>query len=243
MGCLDNWADLSQQLRPRWRTLAIDLPGHGGTPLENFGAPGAFERLTEALEDLLNGLSIGRVHLLGYSMGGRVALALALRAPERFRSLILEGVSPGLETDGAIRTRHRDEAGWAGALNTDREQFLETWQINPLFIRQAKRNPDGYAQALGHRLKADPGGWAGALVGFGLSRQPNFWPQLPDLDLPTLLVTGKDDLAFTRHARRMVALLPNASHRVVDQAAHGPHLEQPARFSQVVTDFLQIHDP
>ncbi len=222
--------------------MAADLPGHGGTPLAHFGARGAFTPLVDALASWLDERQLGKVHLLGYSMGGRVALALALQAPERFRSLILEGVSPGLETDGAIRTRHRDEEGWAGALKRDRKQFLETWQINPLFILQARRNPEGYAQALEHRHQGDPSGWAGALMGYGLSRQPNLWPELPDLELPTLLVTGKDDVAFTRSARRMVGLLPNASHKVIPQAAHRTHLEQPARFSQVVTDFLQIHD-
>ncbi|MCH8837349.1 MAG: alpha/beta fold hydrolase, partial [Candidatus Marinimicrobia bacterium] len=108
MGCLENWADLRRQLRPQWRTMAIDLPGHGGTPIANFGAPDAFERLPAALEDLLDGFSRDSVHLLGYSMGGRVALALALRAPERFASLVLEGVSPGLETDEACVARQAD---------------------------------------------------------------------------------------------------------------------------------------
>ncbi len=239
MGCLDNWADLRLQLRSRWRTMAVDLPGHGGTPLANFGEQDAFERLLEALEDLLDGLSFGGVHLLGYSMGGRLALALALRAPERIRSLVLEGVSPGLETDGAIRTRHREEEGWAWALKTDRKQFLEIWQAKPLFSKQAERNPKGYAQAMGHRLKGDPSGWAGALLGYGLGRQPNLWTELPDLDLPVLLITGEEDTKFTLGAHRMVALLPNASHRVVAQAAHAPHLEQPGAFDRIVAEFLE----
>lgn len=239
MGCLDNWADLRLQLRSRWRTLAIDLPGHGGTPLANFGEQDAFERLTEALEELLDGLSIGGVHLLGYSMGGRLALALALRAPERFASLVLEGVSPGLETDEACTARQADERAWAQALRTDRRRFLEEWQAQPLFDRQRERNPEGYAAAMRLRLKGDHAGWAGALLGYGLSRQPNLWTELPDLDLPVLLITGEEDTKFTLGAHRMVALLPNASHRVVAQAAHAPHLEQPGAFDRIVAEFLE----
>ena len=241
MGCLKNWADLRQQLRPQWRTMAIDMPGHGGTPIANFGAPDAFERLPAALEDLLDGLSLDSVHLLGYSMGGRLALALALRAPERFASLVLEGVSPGLETDEDCVVRQGDERAWAEALVTDRNRFLDEWQAQPLFDRQRERNPEGYAAALRLRLKSDPAEWAGALQGYGLGRQPNLWPQLAHLNLPVLLITGDEDTRFTLGAQRMVSVLPNASHKVVAQAAHTPHLEQPVAFNRIVAEFLETN--
>ena len=88
------------------------------------------------------------------------------------------------------------------------------------------------------RLQGDHEGWAGALMGYGLSRQPNLWPQLAHLNLPVLLITGQEDTKFTITARRMAALLPNASHKVVAQAAHTPHLEQPRAFNRIVADFL-----
>ena len=241
MGCLDNWADLRQKLRPQWPTLALDLPGHGATPLDPFGARGAFLPLVEALEGWIDERKLGKVHLLGYSMGGRLALALALRSPERFRSLILEGVSPGLESAGAIRTRQADEQGWAQSLRTDRQSFLKEWQAQPLFDRQRERNPEGYAAALRLRLKSDPAEWAGALQGYGLGHQPNLWPQLAHLNLPVLLITGDEDTKFTLGAQRMVSVLPNASHKVVAQAAHTPHLEQPVAFNRIVAEFLETN--
>ena len=89
------------------------------------------------------------------------------------------------------------------------------------------------------RLQGDHEGWAGAILGYGLGRQPNLWPQLGRLNLPVLLITGEEDTKFTPTARSMVALLPNASHKVVAQAAHTPHLEQPVAFNRIVADFLE----
>lgn len=238
MGCLRDWDALRTKLRPRWRTLAIDLPGHGHTPLASFDRDTAFARLPTALITLLDELALSGVHLLGYSMGGRVALALALHAPHRFASLILESINPGLETKAERAARQNDEQAWAAQLRSDPRRFQDDWQARPLFARQQERNPRGYREVRDQRAKGDLAGWAGALLGYGLGRQPDYWPRLPSLNLPVLLVTGEEDGKFANLARRMAGLLPQATHSTIPRAAHTPHLEQPADFHQTVAAFL-----
>ena len=235
MGSLADWDDLRQRLRPAWRTVAVDLPGHGRTPL----APGDdFQRTLERLANWLRQLRLGKAHLLGYSMGGRLALGLALRAPQLVASLILESVSPGLESDGTIRERQVQEAAWAQAMIADKGPFLADWNSGPLFSRQAARNPQAAQAVRSRRLDHDPRGWADALKAFGLSHQPDLWPQLAGLDLPVLLLSGGEDEKFISMATRMAGLLPQGQQAVISDAGHAVHLEQPAKFQAAVSEFL-----
>ncbi|MCH7573778.1 MAG: 2-succinyl-6-hydroxy-2,4-cyclohexadiene-1-carboxylate synthase [Candidatus Marinimicrobia bacterium] len=237
MGSLADWDDLRQRLRPAWRTVAIDLPGHGQSPLD----PGDdFQQTLERLESWLRQSGLEKAHLLGYSMGGRLALGLALRAPQLLASLILESVSPGLESDGAIRERQAQEAAWAQAMTADKGAFLADWNRGSLFSRQAARNPQAARAIHSRRLDHDPRGWADALKAFGLGYQPNLWSQLPHLDLPVLLLSGREDEKFTHMANRMAGLLPGGRKAVISDAGHAAHLEQPAKFQAAVSEFLAM---
>ena len=235
MGSLHDWDDLRNRLRPNWRTVAVDLPGHGQSPLRQRDD---FMQVVESLENWLRQLQLAKAHLLGYSMGGRLALGLALKAPQLLASLTLEGVSPGLEETAAVEQRLAQEAGWALAIAADKGQFLTDWSAGALFSRQAMRNPQAAEAAQLRRLEHDGRGWVGALNGYGLGRQPDLWPRLPELDLPVLLITGGEDEKFTPVAARMAGLLPRGQQAVIADAGHAAHLEQPAKFHAAVSEFL-----
>lgn len=235
MGSLHDWSDLRKRLRPRYRTIAIDLPGHGQTPLtEEF----EFNDFCLGLVEWLRSSGLQDVHLIGYSMGARIALGMTLSDPDCMASLVLEGCNPGLESDADRKARHIQESTWATALNDDKEKFLTEWGDGPLFRRQRQRNREAAAALSLRHKKSDPQGWTDAQNSLGLVRQPNFWSELPSLNLPVLLVTGAEDIKYGQLAERMMNRLPQASHRSISESGHCVHLEQPDAFYRTVCRFM-----
>ena len=234
-GSSANWQPLQETLAGDFRTIAVDLPGHGRT-----GAPADLTRyampaVAADLVALLDHLQAGPSHLLGYSMGGRLALYLALVHPRRWRSLILESASPGLETPTArAERRRRDEALAAWIEAEGIAAFVARWEVLPLFASQ-RRLPAPVRRAhRAGRLRNRPAGLANSLRGMGTGVQPSLWPRLPTLALPTLLIAGALDEKFVSIARQMARHIPSARLAIVPDAGHAVHLEQPARYAAIV---------
>ncbi len=179
----------------------------------------------------LDAARAGRVDLLGYSLGGRLALAFALSHRNRVRRLVLEGASPGLRDEVEREARREEDEERAGFLERKGvEPFVEAWEAHPTF-RTQKALPRAVREGERiRRLAGDADGWAAALRTLGTGVQPSFWGELPTLDTPTLLLTGEEDRKFTAIAREMAAMLPSSHHRVIAGAGHRTHLEAPERW-------------
>ena len=189
--------------------------------------------------DLLDQLALKRAHLLGYSMGGRLALYMALRYPARFRSLILESASPGLADATERAERRRRDQALADAIEAQGIQwFVEHWESLPLWASQAHLPPEILQAQRQQRLSNHPLGLANSLRGQGTGAQPNLWPQLPALQLPTLLLVGAADAKFLGINQAMAARLPRAQLQLIPAAGHNTHLENPPAFSRAVRSFL-----
>lgn len=229
---LDTLADYSL------RIVAFDLLGHGQSD-----APGDPQRYTiercqqdilAALEEL--GVSKNQAILLGYSMGGRIALYTALSG--FFRALILESASPGLN-DPAEREQRRlsDERLAARIEREGIPAFIEYWENLPLFASQ-KTLPRECRQALhSQRLQNSAVGLAQSLRGVGTGVQPSLYARLPTLHIPVLLIAGELDTKFSAIARHMAQMLPQSQLHIVSGAGHTAHLEQPKEFASLVGDF------
>jgi 2-succinyl-6-hydroxy-2,4-cyclohexadiene-1-carboxylate synthase len=192
---------------------------------------------------LLDHLGIARAHLLGYSMGGRLALYLALHESQRWHSLILESASPGLPTARERRARvEQDEALATFIEEQGIEQFVRRWEALPLFASQRSLPPAVRKAHRAARLRNRPAGLANSLRGMGTGRQPSLWGQLSALDLPTLLITGNLDQKFVTIARRMAACLPRARVEIVPHAGHTVHLERPQDYVDIVAGWLRQLD-
>ncbi len=178
--------------------------------------------------------------VIGYSMGARLALALAALHPERVRRLVLESGSPGLAEEGERAARRTaDETLAAGLEREGLEAFVDRWVALPLFAGLGRRlSPEGLEAVRRRRLSQDPRLLAAALRGLGTGSLPSFWDALPNLDLPVLLLVGAEDAKFVRLARMMQRALPRATLRVVPESGHTVHLEQPSRWLESVTTFL-----
>ncbi|WP_141593878.1 2-succinyl-6-hydroxy-2,4-cyclohexadiene-1-carboxylate synthase [Myxococcus sp. AB056] len=222
------------------RAVAVDLPGHGATPLPDQRGREAFVETVDALVALVDSLGQGPVDLLGYSQGARVALAAAVRAPDRFGRLIMESGSPGLHRRQE-RAARREADGQLAAFIRSRgvDAFVDRWEQLPLFdgLRQLPQERKDALRSQRRACTAE--GLAGALECLGLGVQPDFWPELHAQRLPTLLLTGALDSKFTQIARRMATELPVVWRHAFEGCGHAPHLEAPEAYAREVLGFLQ----
>ena len=223
------WEPVAARLRARWRLLRVDLPGHGGST----GVRVGFEEAAVLLGDCG-----GRAAYVGYSLGGRLCLRLALDRPELVRALVLLGASPGI-ADPAARAERRaaDEALAAGIERDGVAAFLERWLAGPLFATLPRSRA-----GLQDRLANTPEGLAAALRLLGAGAQAPLWDRLAGLRCPTLLVAGALDAKFAALAAEMAATIGPAAHlELVPGAGHAAHLERPAEVAALLDGFLTDH--
>ncbi len=220
-------------------TIAVDLLGHGDSDSPADHERYRMERCVDDLIALLDHLDIERAAVLGYSMGGRIALQLALHSPGRFSALVLESASPGIEDAAEREARVRSDAALADAIERDGiAAFVDRWETLPLFSTQAKL-PDAVRNVLRRqRLSSDPGGLANSLRGIGAGAAEPVFDRLTELRMPVLLITGALDENYCSLARRTAAALRSQRHEVVPDAGHAVHLEQPETFAEAVRSFL-----
>ena len=238
-GSKANWAPLMSALAGGYRLLAVDLPGHGESEAPVDRARYEMASVAADLSALLDHLELDNAHLLGYSMGGRLALYLALAEPARWRSLVLESASPGLATEAERAERREHDAALADFIERQGvEAFVDRWERLPLFASQ-RSLPEAVRQKHRNgRLRNRPQGLAGSLRGMGAGTQPSLWDRLAELALPSLLIVGELDEKFVALAREMLRSMPQALLTVVPEAGHTVHLEQPGVFMALLQRWL-----
>ena len=238
MGSGADWADVISELDERFYCVAPDLPGHGSSL--GMTHPGAYtiEGAAQALIALLDKLEIERPLIVGYSMGGRLALYLALRHPDECSGLFLESASPGIE-DAAERElrREADEERASRLESDDFKEFLADWYRQPLFA-SLTRHEGLVLETIETRLRNDPGELARSLRGMGAGSQPSLWGELAALQVPALAVAGGLDEKFVGISVRMASLSPRIRAAVVPGAGHNVRLESPEGYLAALESFL-----
>ncbi|MBI4213300.1 MAG: 2-succinyl-6-hydroxy-2,4-cyclohexadiene-1-carboxylate synthase [Chloroflexi bacterium] len=238
-GSSENWQPTVEALGEGRRTIRVDLIGHGETESPKDRRRYAVDRAVRDLAAVLDVLEENEVDVLGYSLGGRVALQFAHHEPRRVRRLVLESASPGI--DDPRERAERVAADEALADRIEREglsAFVDYWERIPLFASQASLPAETRAHHRAQRLRGSTLGLANSLRGMGAGAQVSLRPQLAELSVPTLAVAGALDSRYCEIAEQMGALLPNARTAIIPGAGHTVHLEQPALFHQAVRDFL-----
>jgi 2-succinyl-6-hydroxy-2,4-cyclohexadiene-1-carboxylate synthase len=212
------------------------LPGHGWKP----SPPG--DSLTTLISQLARSLPSGGCDLLGYSMGGRICLQLALEHPGLVRRLILISCHAGIRDPRSRQLRRLRDEHLAQMLEEDGiGPFVSWWQNNPA-LRPVRAAPRADAESLRSvRLNQDPIGLAGALRHFGAGAFDDLWPRLGTLVMPTLLVAGAADTSYCEQMAEMSRLIPRATFATIAEAGHAVHREQHAHLARRVADFLAQH--
>lgn len=239
-GSKDTWS----RFIPCWsrdlQVIAIDLPGHGKTDSPDDWERYSIEQTAGDIIALLDSLGIKQAHMLGYSMGGRLAITIASLYPERVQSLVLESCTPGLESEEEREERKRQDWQLAAfIMEHGIEAFVERWENIPLFTSQQQLPPSVREQMRQQRLQNNPRGLANSLRGMGTGMQPSWWDSLHRLRMPALLLGGEYDEKFLRILQRMEKRLPYAEFVQVSGAGHTIHVEQREKFGTIVRSFLQ----
>ena len=215
------WGSLDTDLARDHQVVAVDMPGHGGS--------------SDVASTLVDGALLlaevgGRARYLGYSMGARFCLHLALARPDLVDSLVLISGTAGIDDPGERLARQRSDAALADRLDPGRpdvtvpvEAFLREWMANPMFEGITVE-----AGGLEERKANTGGGLASSLRLAGTGSQLPLWRLLPRLEMPVLVVTGSVDGKFSALGRRMVdAIGSNATQVVVPGTGHAPQLQRP----------------
>lgn len=238
-GSTASWAVHRPIFASYYRTIVVDLLGHGQTAAPTDPARYTIEQSASDLAGLLTTIAPGPVNLLGYSMGGRLALYFALHYPYLVQHLMLESASPGLADAPAQQERIHSDEQLATAIETQGiAAFVERWEALPLFTSQRALPVSVQNTLREQRLRNRPQGLANSLRGMGTGVQPSLWDQLSALSAPTLLLAGELDQKFKVIANQMATYLPHATVVIVPDAGHTIHLEQPQAFQEHVLQFL-----
>jgi 2-succinyl-6-hydroxy-2,4-cyclohexadiene-1-carboxylate synthase len=224
------WEAVRPALVERRTVIALDAPGHGRSASVAADLPAGADLMVEAAG--------GPAAWLGYSMGGRFALHVALRHPEAVQRLIVVSATGGID-DPEIRAARReaDEALAVRAQAEGLEAFVNWWLTRPLF----QTLPPGSA-ALESRLGGTAAGLASSLRLAGTGSQQPLWSQLRQLDMPVLVVAGAGDDRYVAEGRRLVhSIGSNAAYAEIAGAGHACHLERPDAFLDIIGPFLDGH--
>lgn len=238
-GSSENWRSHIATFGQRYKLVMIDLLGHGGSDSPEQPLRYRMEYCLDDLAEVFDQLQLKRANLLGYSMGGRMALSFAIAHPERVNQLILESASPGLADPVEREARAANDEVLAIRIEREGlEAFVNYWERSPLFASQAHLAEPARAGLRAQRLRNNPKGLANSLRGLGTGAQPSLWGRLTELRIPMLLIAGALDQKFAATARAMADSIPTATIVIVPEAGHTVHLEQPAEFGRVVLEFL-----
>jgi 2-succinyl-6-hydroxy-2,4-cyclohexadiene-1-carboxylate synthase len=236
------WDDHAEAFEDAFRVLAPCLPGHGGTHAPPAGM--TVEGTADALAALLHDTGASPASVVGYSLGARVALRLAVAHPGVVARLVLESGSAGI-ADPSERERRR-AADEALALRIERdgvEAFVEEWERQPVFATHAALPPDRSAAMREMRRGNTQAGLAASLRSAGQGAMQPLFDRLAEVRAPTLVVAGALDAIGLPRAEALARGIPGARLAVIGGVGHTPHDEAPAEFRRLVLDFLQEDPP
>jgi 2-succinyl-6-hydroxy-2,4-cyclohexadiene-1-carboxylate synthase len=214
----DAWRRVAELLPERYPSRLLDHVEHT--------CEGRLREIAEAGADVL----------VGYSLGGRLALRAALRSPESFRALVLVGSTAGID-EGPMRVQRAEAdeklASWMEAMPI--EDIVGLWERQPLFADQSDVLVE--EQRAG-RLSQDPRELALLLRTAGQGTLDPVWHELSSLELPILAIAGARDDGYTAASKRIASTAPNGRYEIVEEAGHAPHLQRPDEVARLIADFL-----
>ncbi len=237
MGNSKVFAEAMSLLSAQFYCLAVDLPGHGQTQIFGSDSYYSMETTAVALVELLHELKLDPCCLVGYSMGGRLALYLACFFPQLFPKVVLESSSPGLKTEREREQRRESDGQLAQQLiNGNFANFLATWYSKPLF-NSLQQHPQ-FEQLLKSRLNNNPSQLAQSLLYMGTGSQPSLWQKLSQMENHLLLLVGARDDKFTAINSEMAVLCHHAQLEVIQGCGHNIHFEDVNQFVNRIRLFV-----
>ncbi len=237
MGDSHEFKEVISLLSDQFSYLTVDLPGHGKTRILGGEEYYTMSNTAKDLINLLDQLNVKQCFLVGYSMGGRLALYLTLNFPERFAKVVLESASPGLKSQRDRLERIQGDFELASKLEkSDFPKFLESWYEQALFT-SLRKHPN-FETLRETRLQHNPFELAKSLRTLGTGCQPSLWKNLKQNKNPLLLLVGEYDTKFIAINSEMARLCKSAKLEIVSSCGHNIHFEDPKTFVENVRRFF-----
>jgi 2-succinyl-6-hydroxy-2,4-cyclohexadiene-1-carboxylate synthase len=234
LGSQADWQSIIAHLTEHFYCVCVDLPGHGNSPAMSLPTPG-FEQIVEHIQTAIDSLSIEKYHLLGYSLGGRIALHLARDHADKLLSLCVESCHPGLENAEVKLLRGKSDLDWSHKLaSLPINEFLSLWYQQGVF---AELSSEARQQLINKRSHNNIAGLLSIYLPSSLAEQANLW-DLPNLiNIPCHYIVGSDDSKFLALATRWQQVAPIKLH-ALELAGHNVHLAAPIDYSRQLIQLL-----
>jgi len=238
-GDAESWRDVIARLEPGRNVFTLTLPGHEPPSRRSALAvrEPEFDGVVDRLLTDLERIAEPPFHIVGYSMGARVALGMLLAKPEWFDRATLVGVHAGIEGPAERRRRAAEDRRWIDLLEKEGlDAFVLDWERRPLFSTQTELPADMRRLQRAIRTSHDPHGLAWSLRVLGLAAQPSYWDRLYEVETPVDLVAGTLDDKFLRIAERMERKLSRSRVVAVADCGHNVPLERPDVIADLIED-------
>jgi 2-succinyl-6-hydroxy-2,4-cyclohexadiene-1-carboxylate synthase len=237
---METWGSFIPSWSEQFQVILVDIVGHGKTESPEDVTHYDIQNVALQMKELLDHLHIENAHVLGYSMGGRLAITMACLYPKYVRSLLLENCTAGLESANERKERREKDERLADKIEQEgTRSFVSMWENIPLFETQKRLAQNVQEAVRKERLANNPKGLANSLRGMGTGAQPSWWKDLQNLKMPVLLLNGESDEKFFRLLKNIEKCIPRANFVKIDGAGHAIHVEQPEKFDTIVKGFLK----
>lgn len=234
------WRDLVDLLQNNYLCIVPDIIGHGRSGSPHDYSRYRLENVSADLKQIMKVLNIEQCHVLGYSMGGRLALQFSILFPEYVKTLLLESASPGLLLAEEREQRMEQDHKLADRIEKEGiASFVEYWQSIPLFRTQNRLPECKKAAIYEQRMRNKAIGLANSLRGMGTGVQRSLWGELVNVQMPVILLTGEHDEKFCKIAEEMNAMLPNCEWHTINDVGHAIHVEESEMFGRIVSGFIE----
>ncbi|CAL5421440.1 unnamed protein product [Camellia sinensis] len=257
LGTGEDWIPIMKAISGSARCIAVDLPGHGGSKMQNYGIREAsqerslsIEVVADILQKLIQNSTPGKVTLVGYSMGARIALYMALRCTSKVEGAVIVSGNPGLkDVSGRKIRRAKDDSRACSLITHGLELFLDDWYAGELW--NSLRDHPHFKQIVASRLQqVDIHTLAKVLSDSSIGRQLPLWEDLRHCKVPLLLVVGEKDDKFKRIAKEMFREVDHGARSIDDReeiceivevpsCGHAVHLENPLPLINAIRRFLK----
>ncbi|MCA9829438.1 MAG: 2-succinyl-6-hydroxy-2,4-cyclohexadiene-1-carboxylate synthase [Dehalococcoidia bacterium] len=238
-GSAAGWGRFGERLAERHALVALDIVGHGLSDKPETVADYRMERAAADIVAVVRHLGYERATWLGYSMGGRTALQVAVAHPEAVECLVLIGGAPGISSASERAARVASDQQLADRIERDGiEAFVEYWENIPLFTSQHRMPAERQAAVRAGRLACDPTGLANSLRGMGAGAQRPLHGDLAGIRAPVLAIAGELDTKYAGIGREISESVPGALTAVIADAGHAPQVERPDDTAAMVLEFL-----
>ena len=219
-------------------SYSIDIPGHGKSTFKSLDDFYTVSDWCNEFYMLLQQLSIQKIDICGYSMGGRLAIAFASKYPEKINSMVLESTTVGLNETKERRECYDKDSQISSTIKTDLSSFVDLWEKNPLFLKQKERNKEEWEKQQKVRLSHNPLQLSKALKIFSQGNMAYYESRFQEFSFPISIINGSEDDKYIKIGKDMTIMNKNAKQYIIKDVMHNTHLESPEMFIDILNNTI-----